>query len=84
LFKHLVTNPDEWSHGYQLNRHTGIAQGTLYRLLEKLHDKEILELKTEIVSSRIRKSYRLDKSHMECLLKRIENYEVEEAIRDLE
>lgn len=83
LFKHFTANPDTWWYGYKLFKLTGIAQGTLYRLLDKFYEKGILELKTEIISSRIRKSYRLDKSHMHCLQKRIENYEIEEAIRDL-
>lgn len=84
LFEHFTDNPDTWWHGYKIYKFTGIAQGTLYRLLERSHNRGVFELKTEVVSSRIRKLYRLDESHMDCLLKRIENYEAEEAICDLE
>ena len=39
----LAAQPSEWRHGYDLSRDTGLASGTLYPLLVRLHDAGFLE-----------------------------------------
>ena len=39
----LSDRPFEWRHGYDLSRQTGLASGTLYPLLIRLHDAGLLE-----------------------------------------
>ncbi len=39
----LAAQPSSWRHGYDLSRETGLASGTLYPLLVRLHDAGLLE-----------------------------------------
>ena len=39
----LAARPSAWRHGYDLSRETGLASGTLYPLLIRLHDAGLLE-----------------------------------------
>lgn len=39
----LASRQAEWRHGYDLSRDTGLASGTLYPLLVRLHDTGLLE-----------------------------------------
>ncbi|HEY2285621.1 MAG TPA: helix-turn-helix transcriptional regulator [Streptosporangiaceae bacterium] len=39
----LVTQPSDWRHGYDLARETGLKSGTLYPILVRLSDREIVE-----------------------------------------
>lgn len=39
----LCARPDQWHHGYDLARETGLKSGTLYPILIRLADRELLE-----------------------------------------
>ena len=39
----LAANPSDWRHGYDLARETGLKSGTLYPILVRLADREIVE-----------------------------------------
>jgi PadR family transcriptional regulator, regulatory protein PadR len=39
----LATEPSAWRHGYDLARETGLKSGTLYPILVRLADREIVE-----------------------------------------
>jgi len=39
----LAAQPLEWRHGYDLTRETGLKSGTLYPILIRLADREIVE-----------------------------------------
>ena len=43
VLKALAGRPSDWRHGYDLSRETGLASGTLYPLLIRLHDAGLLE-----------------------------------------
>ena len=62
LFAALAARPDAWRHGYDLLRQTGLASGTLYPLLMRLHEAGYLEARWEepVMPARApRHSYRL-------------------------
>ncbi len=39
----LAARPSDWRHGYDLARETGLRSGTLYPILVRLADREIVE-----------------------------------------
>lgn len=39
----LAAQPSEWRHGYDLARQTGLKSGTLYPILVRLADREMVE-----------------------------------------
>jgi PadR family transcriptional regulator PadR len=39
----MAAEPNEWRHGYELSKATGIKSGTLYPLLVRLSDQGLLE-----------------------------------------
>lgn len=39
----LADQPSEWRHGYDLARETGLKSGTLYPILIRLADREMVE-----------------------------------------
>ena len=39
----LAAEPSDWRHGYDLARETGLKSGTLYPILVRLADREIVE-----------------------------------------
>ena len=39
----LAARPQDWRHGYDLARETGLKSGTLYPILVRLADREIVE-----------------------------------------
>src|SRR3984957_16256457 len=39
----LAAEPSEWRHGYDLARETGLKSGTLYPILIRLADREMVE-----------------------------------------
>lgn len=41
----LLQSPQQWRHGYDLARETGLKSGTLYPLLLRLADQALLEAK---------------------------------------
>ncbi|KAA3635793.1 MAG: PadR family transcriptional regulator [Armatimonadetes bacterium] len=43
----LARDPTRWRHGYDLSAENGIASGTLYPLLMRLHERGYLESKWE-------------------------------------
>ena len=62
LFSVLLDSPEQWRHGYDLIRATGIKSGTLYPLLMRLAEDELLESQWNepVPPARIpRHSYRL-------------------------
>jgi DNA-binding PadR family transcriptional regulator len=38
-----MVQPSRWRHGYELSRQTGLKSGTLYPILMRLSDRELLE-----------------------------------------
>lgn len=48
LFAALIAEPDRWRYGYDLSRETGLASGTLYPILMRLTDQEMLEAGWEV------------------------------------
>jgi PadR family transcriptional regulator PadR len=57
----FLATPDEWRYGFDLMRESGIASGTLYPLLARLHADGFLDARWELPDdgSRPRHSYRL-------------------------
>lgn len=47
LLAALLTRAQTWRHGYDLSKETGIRSGTLYPLLIRLTDQELLEARWE-------------------------------------
>src|SRR5262250_346554 len=47
LFAALAARPHAWQHGYDLLRQTGLASGTLYPLLMRLHEAGYLRARWE-------------------------------------
>jgi PadR family transcriptional regulator PadR len=43
----LMEQPRKWRHGYDLSRDTGLKSGTLYPILMRLCDRNILQSKWE-------------------------------------
>jgi PadR family transcriptional regulator, regulatory protein PadR len=43
----LMDQPRKWRHGYDLSRDTGLKSGTLYPMLMRLCDRNILQSKWE-------------------------------------
>jgi PadR family transcriptional regulator PadR len=43
----LSGHPEQWRHGYDLARETGLASGTLYPILGRLTDRALLETRWE-------------------------------------
>ena len=43
----LSSAPADWRHGYDLARETGLKSGTLYPILVRLADRELLEARWE-------------------------------------
>jgi PadR family transcriptional regulator, regulatory protein PadR len=43
----LVAEPSSWRHGYDLARETGLKSGSLYPILVRLADRELLEARWE-------------------------------------
>ena len=43
----LAAHPSDWRHGYDLARVTGLKSGTLYPILVRLADREIVEASWE-------------------------------------
>jgi len=65
LFAALATRPNAWQHGYDLLRQTGLASGTLYPLLMRLHEAGYLKARWQepVMPARAaRHSYRLTAS----------------------
>jgi PadR family transcriptional regulator, regulatory protein PadR len=47
LLAALIEQPRTWRHGYDLSRDTGLKSGTLYPILMRLCDRDLLESKWE-------------------------------------
>ena len=47
----LVARPDEWRYGYELGREVGLKAGSLYPILIRLTERELLEARWEEHSS---------------------------------
>jgi DNA-binding PadR family transcriptional regulator len=47
VFGALLEEPGAWHHGYALSKQTGLASGTLYPILMRLAEREILETRWE-------------------------------------
>jgi DNA-binding PadR family transcriptional regulator len=43
LLAELMVQPVRWRHGYALSQQTGLKSGTLYPILMRLSDRELLE-----------------------------------------
>jgi DNA-binding PadR family transcriptional regulator len=43
----LAARPSDWRHGYDLARETGLKSGTLYPILVRLADREIVQASWE-------------------------------------
>ena len=47
LLTALLSRRSEWRHGYDLSEQTGLASGTLYPMLMRLSERDMLESKWE-------------------------------------
>ena len=43
----LLRSPQEWRHGYEMSLNTGLKSGTLYPILIRLAERQLLETKWE-------------------------------------
>ena len=43
LLKALTARPQQWRHGYELMKQTGLASGTLYPLLIRMSEQGLIE-----------------------------------------
>lgn len=43
LLQALASRPQQWRHGYDLMKETGLASGTLYPLLIRMKDQGLIE-----------------------------------------
>jgi len=43
----LLDDPTAWMHGYDVGKSVGLASGTLYPILMRLHDRGILDTRWE-------------------------------------
>jgi len=43
----LLCSPQEWRHGYEMSLSTGLKSGTLYPILIRLAERQLLETKWE-------------------------------------
>jgi DNA-binding PadR family transcriptional regulator len=65
LFAAFAARPHAWQHGYDLLRQTGLASGTLYPLLMRLHEAGYLRARWEepgLAARAPRHSYQLTAS----------------------
>jgi DNA-binding PadR family transcriptional regulator len=47
LFMALLADPQRWRYGYDLSKETALASGTLYPILMRLTEQQLLETKWE-------------------------------------
>jgi DNA-binding PadR family transcriptional regulator len=47
VFGVLLADPSRWRYGYDLSRETGLPSGTLYPILMRLTDRQLLEARWE-------------------------------------
>lgn len=47
VLKELLDSSQEWRHGYDLSRRTGLKSGTLYPILLRLAEQQVLETRWE-------------------------------------
>jgi PadR family transcriptional regulator PadR len=47
VFEALLADPQTWRYGYELSRETGLASGTLYLILMRLAERDLLETRWE-------------------------------------
>ena len=47
VFSSLMDDPQSWHYGYGLSKQTGLAPGTLYPILARLVDRDLLEARWE-------------------------------------
>src|SRR3954471_19576355 len=47
LFEALLADPVRWRYGYDISRETGLASGTLYPILGRLSDRQLVETRWE-------------------------------------
>jgi PadR family transcriptional regulator, regulatory protein PadR len=62
LLAAMLERPQSWRYGYELSKETGLQSGTLYPLLMRLSDQELLESRwqePERVGRPARHAYRL-------------------------
>lgn len=45
----FLESPAEWRYGYDISRHTGLKSGTLYPILIRMAERELLETSWETV-----------------------------------
>jgi PadR family transcriptional regulator, regulatory protein PadR len=51
VMRALLAQPDEWRYGYELGREVGLKAGSLYPILIRLTERELLEARWEEHSS---------------------------------
>jgi PadR family transcriptional regulator, regulatory protein PadR len=47
VFETFLDAPKEWQYGYDISRNTGLKSGTLYPILMRLAERDVLETKWE-------------------------------------
>jgi DNA-binding PadR family transcriptional regulator len=50
VFDALLSEPQSWRYGYDLSKQTGLASGTLYPILMRLAERDLLEARWEPAS----------------------------------
>lgn len=82
LFSAMMSGANQWRHGYDLMQASGLKSGTLYPLLIRLTESDLLESQwsqTEGGRPRAREVYRLTKKGISFA----SNLLAEECVRDL-
>jgi DNA-binding PadR family transcriptional regulator len=47
ILRELINNPENWLHGYELSQRLNRARGPIYRTLNRLENKKLLESKLD-------------------------------------
>lgn len=83
LFRILLRSPGTWRHGYTLMQDTGLQSGSLYPLLIRLADDELLETEWQAddPASRPRRAYRLTPAGRSLARERVARFEARHAAR---
>ena len=77
VFVTLLHDPQTWRYGYELSRETGLASGTLYPILIRLAERDLLETRWEPATQPgrpPRHTYRLTSAGAELATDRIRTH----------
>lgn len=83
LLEAFLFKPNSWRYGYDLERETGVAGGTIYPLLRKLYRDGYLEKSSDIFDGKPRNYYCLTERGLVFATERLELAEVERKCKDV-